>query len=93
MLYGKLDPLLSYLILCLGWQANDDDVNFQFPHSSMPHGSQIILPFFIATMAFVLNFRILTTCDLVNTQWSIDCSNSDEYCVYITDVKMGFLCK
>jgi hypothetical protein len=60
----------------------------------MPHGKQIILPFLMATIAFVINFRIFTSCDLVKTEWSTNCSKpGDEYCVHITDINMGFLCK
>lgn len=48
----------------------------------------------MAMMAFILNFRILASCDMLTTKWSIDCSSSkSESCVYIANIGMGFLAK
>lgn len=60
----------------------------------MPNGNYVLIPFVMAVMAFVLNFRILASCDMVMTKWSIDCSLSNsQSCVYVANIGMGFLAK
>ncbi len=63
--------------------------------SSFPHGNFILLPFLVVTVASVMSFGSLASCDLVKTEWAIDCSSSQNTsnCVYIATMKMGLIGK
>ncbi len=58
----------------------------------MPQGLFIVLPFIMSMAAFVLMFTIYSACDLVKTDWSIDCSTAlTPNCVFLAEIEMGLL--
>mmetsp|Transcript_22591 Transcript_22591/g.28510 ORF Transcript_22591/g.28510 Transcript_22591/m.28510 type:complete len:257 (-) Transcript_22591:88-858(-) len=61
---------------------------------SMPHGKSIIYPFLLGTISTVLSFRTLSSCDLISTKSSIDCSSQySSQCVFKSTLGLGLLGK
>lgn len=63
------------------------------PLCSMPHTRTVILPFLTAMIGLVLSFRSLASCDLIITDWNIDCSTPERSCVYQIQLGVGLLAK
>jgi len=59
----------------------------------MPYGIAMLLPFATITIAFCLTFHSLGSCDLIQTEWSINCSSSLSTCTYLTKLRVGLLAK
>ena len=58
----------------------------------MPHSRIIFYPFVLATISMILSFRTLSSCDLISTKWSIDCSSEFSHqCVLKSNLNLGIL--
>jgi len=60
---------------------------------SMPYGRQMILPFFSSLIALFLTLKALGSCDLIVTEWTIDCSSPLTTCTYLTNLHIGLVTK
>jgi len=61
---------------------------------SMPYGTVTAGVFALGSISFVLSFITLSSCNLISTKWSIDCSSAlQSACVFKTDLGLGLLAK
>ena len=59
---------------------------------NMPNGKIVLLPFTLSIIAFLLAFKTLSNCDMIITEWNIDCSTpTTSNCMYISYLSMGLL--
>jgi hypothetical protein len=78
--------------------SNKSSIDIQMkrltPLFSMPNGHIVLLPLTLGLIAALLAFKTLSNCDMIITEWNIDCSTpTTSNCMYISYLSMGLLTK
>lgn len=60
----------------------------------MPNGQVVIVPLILGIVATTVSFKILSGCDMVKTEWNINCSTeTTSNCLFVSELSIGLLAK